>query len=212
MSNGSGTLYGPTFSTCMQRVLVVSHSLGVEHKISPVDLSKGEHKQPANLARQPFGRVPSFESGDVKLFESRAIARYVDRVNGSKLSGAGDAAAYGRTEVWANVEVSEFNGPASAIVGEAVFKKMFGGGEPDQDKLAKLKAEFATVLDVYEKHLSSSKFLSGDSLTYADLFHLPYGVHAFRVFPDLKDSRPHLKAWFEGLEALPAWKATLAQA
>lgn len=48
----------------------------VPYEVVTVDLSKGAHKQPEHLARQPFGQIPAIEDGDVKAFESRAIARY----------------------------------------------------------------------------------------------------------------------------------------
>lgn len=39
---------------------------------------QGEHKQPAHLARQPFGQIPALEDVDgTKVFESRAILRYL---------------------------------------------------------------------------------------------------------------------------------------
>lgn len=38
-----------------------------------------ELKQPAYLARQPFGQIPVFEDGTVKLFESGAILLYIAR-------------------------------------------------------------------------------------------------------------------------------------
>lgn len=51
-------------------------------------------------------------------------------------------------------------------------------------------------------HLATSKFLAGDHLTLADIFHIPYGHYTmFKTTgnADLFDSRPHLKAWFHGL-------------
>lgn len=43
-----------------------------------IDLGKGEHKNPNYMAtKQPFGQVPVIKDGDIQIFESRAIARYI---------------------------------------------------------------------------------------------------------------------------------------
>jgi glutathione S-transferase len=52
------TLYGYAHSTNTQRVLLVLKELKVPYKFVPVDLSKGEHKSPDYLKKQPFGVVP----------------------------------------------------------------------------------------------------------------------------------------------------------
>ncbi len=71
-------LYGMTMSTCTRRVRCVLEEMGLPYEIVLVDLSKGEHKQPAHLAIQPFGQVPVLEDIDgTKIFESRAIMRYL---------------------------------------------------------------------------------------------------------------------------------------
>ncbi len=40
-------------------------------------LAQGEQKQAAHRARQPFGQVPTYEEGDLTLFESGAIVWHV---------------------------------------------------------------------------------------------------------------------------------------
>lgn len=71
-------LYGMEMSTCTRRVRCVLEEMGLPYEIVLVDLAKGEHKQPAHLAIQPFGQVPVLEDTDgTTIFESRAIMRYL---------------------------------------------------------------------------------------------------------------------------------------
>ena len=71
-------LYGMAMFTCTRRVRCVLEEMGLPYELVLVDLSKGEHKQPAHLAIQPFGQVPVLEDNDgTKIFESRAIMRYL---------------------------------------------------------------------------------------------------------------------------------------
>src|SRR3569623_1375163 len=40
-------------------------------------LTSGEQKEPPHRARQPFGQVPTYEEGDLTLFESGAIELHI---------------------------------------------------------------------------------------------------------------------------------------
>lgn len=71
-------LHGAPYSTCTQRVLFAAYELGLEVNLVMVDLMKGEHKQPGHLEKQPFGQIPFLVDGDVHLYESRAIIRYLN--------------------------------------------------------------------------------------------------------------------------------------
>jgi glutathione S-transferase len=48
-------------------------------------LKSGEQKEPAHRALQPFGQVPTFEDGDVTLFESGAIVLHIAERYGTLL-------------------------------------------------------------------------------------------------------------------------------
>jgi glutathione S-transferase len=85
MSSDRVQIYGMGGSTCTQRVLMTAIENGAEFEIKTVDLRKGEHKQPAHLARQPFGQIPAVEDDGFVVYESRAIARYINDTRGNKL-------------------------------------------------------------------------------------------------------------------------------
>ncbi|KAF4996342.1 hypothetical protein FDECE_12486 [Fusarium decemcellulare] len=69
---------GLAISTRTQRVLLVLEEIGLPYELRVVDLRNGEHKTPNfRMKYNPFGKVPVFEDGDTKLFESRAICRYI---------------------------------------------------------------------------------------------------------------------------------------
>jgi glutathione S-transferase len=58
----------------------------------------GQMKEPAHLAMQPFGQIPSFEDGDLKLFESGAIVLHLAENHMGLLSR--NKAARGRAIAW----------------------------------------------------------------------------------------------------------------
>ena len=45
-------------STCTRRVALIAKERNIPYEVVVVDFSKGEHKQPGYLQRQPFGQVP----------------------------------------------------------------------------------------------------------------------------------------------------------
>jgi glutathione S-transferase len=47
-------------------------------------------------------------------------------------------------------------------------------------------------LEVYEKILSKQKYLAGDEVTLADLFHLPYATLISATGSDAIDKRPNV--------------------
>ncbi|KAI9052235.1 hypothetical protein LZ554_003592 [Drepanopeziza brunnea f. sp. 'monogermtubi'] len=63
---------------------------------------------------------------------------------------------------------------------------MLGLGEPDAELVKKHAADLGAAFAVYNDILAKTAYLAGDSVTLADLYHLPYGKMAKGVgFADL---------------------------
>ena len=65
-----------------QKVTFALKELGLDCEIVEVDLGKGEHRQPAFLAHNPFGRLPVLVDGGLTLPESHAILVYLGETAG----------------------------------------------------------------------------------------------------------------------------------
>src|SRR6266581_3450699 len=80
------TLYGcPT--TRSTRAAWALEEAGAEYAYVRLDLSKGDGRQPAYLAINPGGKVPTLVDGDLRLTESAAICTYI----GDNFPAAGTA-------------------------------------------------------------------------------------------------------------------------
>ncbi|XP_020585824.1 glutathione S-transferase 3-like [Phalaenopsis equestris] len=207
-------LHGMIGSTNTVRVTAVLNELDVDYEFISVPLTTGAHKKPEYLAINPFGALPALEDGDLKLFESRAIAKYLAnhyKGSGPDLLRSGNKAESAMVEVWLEVESQVFNPPVSLIVFNVLIKKLLFGGSADEDVVKEQVAKLSNVLDVYEKRLSLSKYLAGDEFTLADLNHLPYLYALSKTgYAGLLSSRPHVNAWWEDISARPAWKKAIA--
>jgi glutathione S-transferase len=202
------TLHGFRQSTCTRRVALIAKERNVPYTFVPVDPSKGEHKLASYTAHQPFGQVPYavFDDG-FELYESRAICRHLATLGSGPTLVPTEPRAVAKFEQAASVEYAQFDPVASAIAKEKVFKPRYGQ-QTDESVVAELVPRLEIKLDGYEAILSKQKYLTGDELTLADLFHLPYGVI---IFDNLQlgglDKRPHLKRWWDELCARPSWQA-----
>ena len=85
--------------------------------------------------------------------------------------------------------------------------RMAGLGATDESSLAAHAQKLDATLAVYETILSQHKYLAGDELSLADLYHLPYGKMARELgYKQAFDKHPAVKKWIEGLEARQSWK------
>ncbi|KAH8093123.1 glutathione S-transferase [Cristinia sonorae] len=206
-------IYGIPLSVAVRRALVVFKELEVPYDLVTVDIIKGEQKSDKALKNQPFGKIPYLHDSDndLTLFESRAIARYiVGKYDKSGKSGLlpTDEVDAARFEQAVSIEVTAFNPPANGVANELVFKPVLYKKETDQAKLVEALASLNDTLNVYETILSKQKYLAGEYLTLADLFHLPLGT----VLTDMAklnvlttDKRPSVQRWWKDISSRPSW-------
>ncbi|KAG8952801.1 hypothetical protein FRC04_003726 [Tulasnella sp. 424] len=203
------TIIGHPMSTCTRRVKVVLIEKGVDYTIKPIDWSVGEHKSEAHLQKQPFGQIPVLEEEDgFVLFESRAITRYIATKyadQGTKLlPDPSDAKAVALFEQAACIEQADFDPYASGIAYEKVFNPM-KGTPTDEKRFQYLVDTLSSKLDGYERILSKQKYLAGNEITIADLWHLPYAEMSEKFAPQVYESHPKVNAWYKELKERPSW-------
>ncbi|KAJ8511071.1 hypothetical protein OPV22_001505 [Ensete ventricosum] len=207
-------VYGMPMSTNTIRVLAALNEKGVEFELVIVDLRTGAHKQPDFVALNPFGQIPVLEDGDVVLFESRAISRYIatkySEAGPDLLLSGGTLAERAAVDLWLEVESQQFGPPIAALVYEALIKPMLGGAT-DAAVVEAQAGKLEKVLDVYEARLAQSKYLAGAEFTLADLNHIPYTNYLMKTpKASLVTSRPHVLAWWQDVSSRAAWKKTAA--
>ncbi|GAB2294256.1 hypothetical protein Dimus_028471 [Dionaea muscipula] len=205
-------LYGLRMSTCTGRVLLCLYEKQVEFELLVVDLFGFEHKQPQFLAKNPFGQVPVLEDGELTIFESRAITKYItDKYKDQGYDLTRDANIHEATlvNVWMEVESHRYHPPISAIIYHCLVFPAYGK-TGDQAVIDENVAKLEKVLDVYEDRLGNSKYLAGDFYSLADLHHITYTNYLLKTpYAHLITSRPHVKAWWDDVSSRPASKKVL---
>ncbi|PBC04968.1 glutathione S-transferase family protein [Mesorhizobium sp. WSM3860] len=158
-------LYGAHYSVYVRIARLALEEKGVDYELVPLDIFAAEGIPSWYLEHHPFGRIPAFEHDGFRLFETGAIARYVDeafdgpvlqptqarsRARMNQIIGLLDAYAY-RPMVW-DVAVERLEKAA-----------------PDEALIARGISQAETVLRTLVSLSTPGPWLLGDQLTLADL-------------------------------------------
>ncbi|KAF7347368.1 Glutathione S-transferase [Mycena venus] len=199
--------YGDTLSTSTRRVGTVLYEAKVPFEFIQIDRSKGEHKTPAYLEKHPFGQLPYIDDDGFILFETRAICRYIAAKHPECKLIPTDPKKNALFEQAASIELCDFEFNAGPIVFEA-WGKPRRGLTTDQAVIDAKIAALDAKLDAYNAMLSKHKYLAGDEVTLADLFHLPSApVIERHAKSDIMTRKPHVARWYKDLISRPSWLA-----
>ena len=198
--------YSPLSPNC-RRVLLTAAQLGVALEEQVLDLTKGENKNADYLAINPNGMVPTLVDGKFVLWESRAILQYL----ASKKPAAGLLGNNENERIdivrWQCWDAAHLSAEIQIVTWENMIKGMLGMGAPDQKAVAAAIEQVKRFCGVLDASLKGKKYIVGDSLTVADLTIAATFTYAEQLHIPVS-SFPNLKAWFERITALEAWKKT----
>lgn len=157
-----------------------------------------EMKEPAHLARQPFGQIPSYEEGDLVLFESAAIVLRIAELHGGLLPDN----AKGRARAIAWMFAAKSTVEPVIVEAEAAFlfereKSWFEQRQP------MLKDRIRVRLGQLSNRLGDADWLDGE-FSAGDL--LMVNVLRRPAATPLLEEHPNLHAYVARGEARPAFK------
>ena len=180
--------------------------MGIEQVV--VNTVKGRHKEPAHLARNPFGTVPTLELDDGSYIrESLPIIEYLEEKfpEGALLGGNAEERAQAR-DVERIIDL-RLAGPMGAY-GHATNSPL--GYPKDLERAAQMQQAMEAPLDFLEGLLEDGRpLLLGDGVSIADCT-LQASLQFVRyVEADVFGERPLLREWDERYRARPAAKSVL---
>jgi glutathione S-transferase len=201
-------LYYHPLSANARRAVMTALYLEVPIELELVELTKGGHRQPSYLGKNPAGRVPVLEDDGFLLPESHAIMIYLaDKTPGQKVYPADirERAEVNRWMFWCS---HHFMPAISVLNWENMVKPLIGLGEPNPAELKRgetLVIEHAGLLDA---HLAGREWIAGSALTLADLSAAAaLMTTAAAKLPVLQFA--NLQAWFGRMQRLEVWKKTM---
>ena len=183
---------------------------GVGYDLVPVEVFGPSGPPADHLLRHPFGRIPAFQHGSFALYESSAIARYVDeafdgpplqpvsplaRARMNQAIGVLDSYCY-RTMVW-DIFVERLRAP-------------MWGRTADEARIAAALPRAETCLRALAEIGQGGPWLAGTTMTLADLHAAPMFAY-FRMTPEggaMLEACPPLAAWWDRMAGRPSMAAT----
>jgi GST-like protein len=185
-----------------KKITVALEEMGLEYKIEPVNIGKGEQFRPEFLAISPNNRMPAIVDDDppgggapIAIFESGAILLYLGDKTGKLLPRD----IRGRTEVteWLMWQM----GGLGPMAGQTHHFRSFA---PEKIPYAidRYTNESHRLYGVLNKRLAGRTFVCGSEISIADVAAYPW-INPEGQGQNLADF-PDLAGWMERMKARPA--------
>ena len=159
-------------------------------------------KQPDHLARSPFGQIPTFEAGDLTLFETGAIVLHIAQSHEGLLPK--DASFRARAITWMFAALSTLEPPILDLTIARIFEK----DQPWAGERLPLVEDRARVrLGQLSASLGNAEWLDGQ-FSAGDLM-MASVLLRYRM-PGILDEYPALAAYVARAEARPAYQRAYA--
>ena len=192
------------------KITLFLEEAGLPYQILPINISKGEQFGADFLKIAPNNRIPAIVdhapagAGEpISLFESGAILLYLAEKTGQFIPGD----LRGRTEVlqWLFWQM----GGLGPMAGQNHHFSQYAE-EKIPYAIDRYVRETARLYDVLDRRLSDRPFIAGD-YSIADMACYPWIVPHERQGQRLVHF-PHLKRWFDAIQARPATVRAYAKA
>jgi glutathione S-transferase len=161
-----------------------------------------EMKQPAHRARNPFGQIPTYEEGDLVLFESGAIILHIAETHAGLLPS--DANARARAITWMFSAVNTVEPP----ILELQNTKLLESEKPwSEQRLPIVKDRIRVRLGELSTRLGDAEWLDG-AFSAGDLMMVTLLLRLRAS--GLLDEHPKLAAYVARGETRPAYQRAFA--
>ncbi|HEY1364317.1 MAG TPA: glutathione S-transferase family protein [Xanthobacteraceae bacterium] len=195
-------LLGRQTSGNVQKVIFCLEELGVPYVREDYGRQFGNTTTEAYRRLNPNAKVPTLIDGELAIWESHTILRYLAAVHGPELTGATPAE---RTlvERWMDWLLGALNAPYVAVFKDA--------RKPAADRAADFaaqSAELAAQLGILDTHLGGREWIALDRFTIADIALAPI-VKRCLEFPVERPRCRELERWQAAIDARPAFAVAI---
>lgn len=196
-------VWGRNTSSNVQKVMWALGELKLEHERFDIGGPFGKNKEPAYLAMNPNGLVPTLQDGDFIMWESNSVVRYLAReYDKSNVLEPADPKVRARANQWMDWQLT--------VVGPALGPAFWGlirtpVEKRDAAAIAASQTKTTEAMKIFDAQLGKTKFAAGDQFSMGDI---PIGIMAYRYW-QLVPERPelsNLKRWYEALKKRQAFR------
>lgn len=198
-------IWGRTNSSNVQKVLWAADEVGAKYERIDAGGTFGVVREPKYLAMNPNALVPTIEDGDLVLWESNTIVRYLAAKYGKSTLWIEDPGKRALAEKWMDwgFTLGGPNGPLFWGYVRTPPEKR----DPAALEAARVKAiELWTIVD---NQLAIQPYIAGKDFSIGDIG-LGVFVHRWHQFPIERGNLPNLAGYYERLKARPAYARHVA--
>jgi glutathione S-transferase len=199
-------IIGSARSTYTQAVRMVCEEKGITYVLTERPL-----RAPEIRAIHPFGKIPVLRHGDFELFESKAIATYLDRTFPAPFLFPGEPRLAALTEQWVSLVNTLVDHTLIRTYMYAYIAPKTADGGPDRATIEAVMPALREQIGVLDNAVARTGYLVGEDITFADINLLPI-LHRVQLAPEgaraLADAT-HLAHYFERHAARPSFQRTM---
>lgn len=200
------TLYHSPYSQHARRVVALLEAAGLKYALRHVAMEKGEHRSPEFLAINPNHQVPVFIDGEMKMFESNAILRYLCAKHGLTDWYPQDLPTRATVDQWLDWNQCRL----FPSVRDIVLNKVFLGDAGDKAAIVRGEKNMTELAAILDAALAGRDFLAGAQSTIADL---SVGSNIFQLgLADAVPKEPNIHRWYQRVCGIEGFKKSLPPA
>lgn len=200
-------VWGRSNSNNVKKVLWCAAEAGIAYERIDVGGAYGGLDRPEFAALNPNQQIPVIEDGDLVLWESNAIVRYIAARYAPGMLYADDPARRALADRWMDWTSLAFLPP---------FTTLFQGlvrtppAQRDMEAIQEAITRAARLLMIADDQLARQPWLSGGIMGMGDI---PLGtlIHAWFTLPIDRPDLPNLARWYDALLTRPAYQKAVAQ-
>jgi glutathione S-transferase len=198
-------IIGSARSTYTWAVRMVCEEKGIEYILTEKMLGA-----PELAAIHPLGKMPVLRHGDVELFESKAIATYLDRSFPEPDVFPSDPRLAALTEQWVSLVNTVMDRTLIRTYVLAYIAPKTVDGKPDRGAIEGMMPEIARQLGILDEAVMRTGYLVDDRFTFADINLLPilYRVQQFPEGANALATATHLAAYYDRHATRPSFRNT----
>ena len=197
-------IWGRATSSNVQKVLWCCAELDLRFERVDVGGPFGGNSDPEYLRLNPNGLVPTVKDGDLIMWESNTICRYLasTRSGGERIYPR-DPGARTHVERWMDWQL--------AVIGPPMGQLLFGliRSTPETRDQAAIEAARRRALagwTIVEDEVKERPFLAGDQLSLAEIV-LGTQIYRWFTFSIERPELPNLRRWYDRMRERPGFKA-----
>ena len=196
-------IWGRTTSSNVQKAMFAVGELKLPYQRIDIGGAFGKNREPAYLAMNPNGLVPTLEEDDgFLLWESNSIIRYLAAKHGAGTLEPSDLRTRAVASKWMDWQLS--------VLGPAITPVFWGliRTPPDQrdpKAIADGKVKTTAAVKMLDEHFAKTPYAAGDALSMGDI---PIAIMSYRyreLVPE-RPAYPNFERWYAAIAARPAFR------